>query len=135
MVTVALVSTSWSRPPETSQGETMFQSIRQSWRQSLAALMFLGASGSSDSRLLALDAPVGSETVAKEDSKQDRQPFKDDDNFADDKKSVKDKKDDDDRRDTKPARKGDDDRKYVKEKTEADGDEKIESLDQLRAKL
>lgn len=140
MVAFALVSTGWSRPPEEDQGETMFQSIRQSWRQSLAALMFLGAASSSDdSVLLAADDPFAPEAVTKNDAKQDRRSLKEEEDDDDDgnKKSVKGKKDDDDdRRDKKPVKKGeeDDDKRSVKRKEKED-DEKEDSLADLRARL
>ncbi len=131
MVTVALVSTSWSRPPETSQGETMFQSIRQSWRQSLAALMFLGMAGSSDDSIAPAAEDPFAPAVAQGDTKPDRQSIKEEDDDDDDKESVKGKKDDDDRRDTKPGKKEDDEKKPAKGKGKGDDD----SLDDLRARL
>lgn len=129
----------------------MFQSIRQSWRQSLAALMFAGAvSASDDSALFAADDPFAEKTVAKKDAEQDRPSVKDED--EDDEKSAKGKRDEDDDRRDKRAAKGDDDdefrpKKIAKDREDSDDDKRSakrkesekdddeQSLDQLRAKL
>lgn len=68
MVAAALVGTAWSRPPFTQKGETMFDTIRHSWHQSVAAVAIVGLFGAGDATVLA-GAPAAS-LSATDDSGQ-----------------------------------------------------------------
>lgn len=64
MVAVAFACTAWSRPQEVLKGDSMSQSIRHSWRHSLAAVTFVSLFGAADVAALADELPETHTKVA-----------------------------------------------------------------------
>jgi hypothetical protein len=64
MVAVAMASTAWSRPQDVQKGDSMSQSIRHSWRHSLAAVTFVSLFGAAEATAIADDPPETPTKVA-----------------------------------------------------------------------